>query len=37
MNPIDLAQPLGIALALLPEIVLSGWALIVLLVVSWRS
>ena len=36
MNPIDLGQPLGVTLALLPEIVLSGWSLIVLLVVSWR-
>jgi NADH-quinone oxidoreductase subunit N len=36
MNPIDLSSPLGLTLALLPEIVLTGWALIVLLVVSWR-
>ena len=36
MNPIDLASPLGVTLALLPEVILSGWALIVLLVVSWR-
>ncbi len=36
MNRIDLGSPLGITLALLPEILLSGWALIVLLVVSWR-
>lgn len=36
MRPIDLSTPTGIALALLPEIVLTGWALIVLLVVSWR-
>jgi NADH-quinone oxidoreductase subunit N len=36
MNPIDLGSPLGITLALLPEIVLTGWSLIVLLVVSWR-
>jgi NADH-quinone oxidoreductase subunit N len=36
MNQIDLGTPLGITIALLPEIVLSGWALVVLLVVSWR-
>jgi NADH-quinone oxidoreductase subunit N len=36
MNRLDLSTPWGITLALLPEIVLSGWALIVLLVVSWR-
>jgi NADH-quinone oxidoreductase subunit N len=36
MNRIDLGSPLGITIALLPEILLSGWALIVLLVVSWR-
>ena len=36
MNRIDLGSPLGMAIALLPEILLSGWALVVLLVVSWR-
>jgi NADH-quinone oxidoreductase subunit N len=36
MNHIDLGTPMGITIALLPEIVLSGWALVVLLVVSWR-
>jgi NADH-quinone oxidoreductase subunit N len=36
MNRIDLSSPLGLAIALLPEILLSVWALIVLLVVSWR-
>jgi NADH-quinone oxidoreductase subunit N len=36
MNPIDLSQPLGVTLALMPEVILSGWSLIVLLVVSWR-
>ena len=36
MNRIDLSSPLGLTIALLPEIVLSTWALIVLLVVSWR-
>jgi len=33
---LDLSTPQGIILGLLPEILLSGWALIVLLVVSWR-
>jgi NADH-quinone oxidoreductase subunit N len=36
MNRLDLSTPWGVTLALLPEVVLSGWALIVLLVVSWR-
>jgi NADH-quinone oxidoreductase subunit N len=36
MNRVDLSSPLGVAIALLPEILLSGWTLIVLLVVSWR-
>ncbi len=36
MNRIDLGSPVGVAIALLPEILLSAWALIVLLVVSWR-
>ncbi len=36
MTRLDLSTPLGLALALLPEIVLSAWALVVLLVVSWR-
>jgi NADH-quinone oxidoreductase subunit N len=36
MNPLDLGTPLGVTLALLPEILLSAWALVVLLVVSWR-
>ena len=36
MTRLDLSTPLGLTLALLPEIVLSAWALIVLLVVSWR-
>ncbi|MGH7580777.1 MAG: NADH-quinone oxidoreductase subunit N [Gemmatimonadales bacterium] len=36
MNRIDLGSPMGVAIALLPEILLSGWALIVLLVVAWR-
>jgi len=36
MTRIDLSTPWGVTVALLPEIVLSGWALLVLLVVSWR-
>jgi hypothetical protein len=36
MSGIDLGSPQGVAIALLPEILLSAWALIVLLVVSWR-
>ncbi len=36
MTQIDLGTPTGITLALLPEILLSAWALVVLLVVSWR-
>lgn len=36
MTPIDLSTPAGIAVALLPEVLLCGWALVVLLVVSWR-
>ncbi len=34
--PIDLGTPEGAALALLPEILLTAWALVVLLVVAWR-
>jgi NADH-quinone oxidoreductase subunit N len=36
MMQLDLSTPEGVALGLLPEILLSGWALIVLLVASWR-
>jgi NADH-quinone oxidoreductase subunit N len=36
MIQLDLSTPEGITLGLLPEILLSGWALIVLLVASWR-
>jgi len=36
MIRLDLATPWGLTLALLPEILLCGWALVVLLVVSWR-
>lgn len=33
---IDLATPGGATLALLPELLLTGWALVVLLAVAWR-
>ena len=33
---IDLARPGGVALALLPELVLTGWSLFLTLVVAWR-
>ncbi|HUR93443.1 MAG TPA: NADH-quinone oxidoreductase subunit N [Gemmatimonadales bacterium] len=36
MNRLDLTTPWGVTVALLPEVLLSGWALVVLLVVSWR-
>jgi NADH-quinone oxidoreductase subunit N len=36
MNQIDMSTPEGAALGLLPEILLTGWALVVLLVASWR-
>jgi NADH-quinone oxidoreductase subunit N len=36
MTRFDLSTPLGLTFALLPEILLSLWALVVLLVVSWR-
>jgi NADH-quinone oxidoreductase subunit N len=36
MRHLDLSSPLGVTLALLPEVLLSFWALVVLLVVSWR-
>ncbi len=36
MNRIDLGSPIGLVVALLPEILLSAWSLVVLLVVSWR-
>jgi NADH-quinone oxidoreductase subunit N len=36
MNRLDLGTPWGVTVALLPEVLLSGWALVVLLVVSWR-
>jgi NADH-quinone oxidoreductase subunit N len=34
--PIDLSTPGGVALGLLPEIILTGWALILLLFIGWR-
>ena len=33
---IDLSTPGGATLALLPELLLTAWALVVLLVVAWR-
>ncbi len=36
MMQLDMSTPQGVTLGLLPEILLTGWALIVLLVVSWR-
>ena len=36
MNPIDLLTPAGATLALLPELLLTAGALVVLLVMSWR-
>jgi NADH:ubiquinone oxidoreductase subunit 2 (subunit N) len=36
VNAIDLTTPLGIAKALVPELILAGSALVVLLVVAWR-
>ena len=36
MNQLDMTTPEGIALGLLPEILLTGWSLVVLLVASWR-
>jgi NADH-quinone oxidoreductase subunit N len=36
MNRLDLSTPWGVTVALLPEVLLTGWALVVLLVVSWR-
>ena len=38
MNPllIDLSAPMGVATALLPEIVLTVWALVLMLVAAWR-
>jgi NADH-quinone oxidoreductase subunit N len=36
VNQIDLGTPMGITAALVPEILLTAWSLVVLLVVSWR-
>lgn len=36
MSPFDLMSPMGATMALLPELVLTGWSLLVLLVVAWR-
>ena len=36
MSQLDMSTPEGLALGLLPEIVLTAWSLIVLLVASWR-
>jgi NADH-quinone oxidoreductase subunit N len=36
VNQLDLSTPEGVTLGLLPEILLTAWALVVLLVVSWR-
>jgi NADH-quinone oxidoreductase subunit N len=36
MTRIDLTTPWGVTVALLPEVLLSAWTLVVLLVVSWR-
>jgi NADH-quinone oxidoreductase subunit N len=33
---LDMSTPIGVTLGLLPEILLTGWALIILLVASWR-
>ena len=36
MNRLDLSTPWGVTMALLPEVILTAWTLVVLLVVSWR-
>jgi NADH-quinone oxidoreductase subunit N len=36
MTRLDLGTPWGVTVALLPELLLTGWVLVVLLVVSWR-
>jgi NADH-quinone oxidoreductase subunit N len=36
VSPLDVTTPLGVSQALLPEILLAVWTLIVLLVVAWR-
>ena len=36
LTALDLSSPSGVAIALAPELVLTGWSLVVLLVVAWR-
>jgi NADH-quinone oxidoreductase subunit N len=36
VNQLDMTTPLGITLGLLPEVLLTAWSLIVLLVASWK-
>jgi NADH-quinone oxidoreductase subunit N len=36
VNQLDMSTPGGITLGLLPEVLLTGWSLIVLLVASWK-
>ena len=36
MNQLDMSTPYGITLGLLPEVLLTAWSLIVLLVASWK-
>ena len=36
MIQLDTSTPQGVTLALMPEVLLSGWSLVVLLVASWR-
>jgi NADH-quinone oxidoreductase subunit N len=36
VTPLDLSTPAGILMGMLPEVVLGGWSLVVLLVVAWR-
>jgi len=36
MNALDLMSPIGVTIALLPEVLLSTWILVVLLVIAWR-
>jgi NADH-quinone oxidoreductase subunit N len=36
VNQLDMSTPLGITLGLLPEVVLTAWSLIVLLIASWK-
>jgi NADH-quinone oxidoreductase subunit N len=36
MNELDLSTPMGLTRALAPEILLTAWSLLVLLVVAWR-